>query len=115
MDLTHAIWHKSSYSSGNGGACVEVAALNGARWHKSSYSSANGGACVEVADLTGTNWRKSSHSTANGGNCVEVAADGPGVVAVRDSKDPDGPALVFTAAEWRSFTAQLRSSFPGLH
>jgi Domain of unknown function (DUF397) len=91
-----------------------VADLTGAVWRKSSYSSANGGACVEVAALSGVAWRKSSYSSANGGNCVEVAADGPGVVAVRDSKDPDGPALVFTAAEWRSFTAQLRSGRPGL-
>ena len=92
-----------------------MADLTGAMWRKSSYSSANGGACVEVADLTGSNWRKSSYSSANGGNCVEVAADGPGAVAVRDSKDPDGPALVFTAAEWHSFTAQVRSSRFGLH
>lgn len=66
-------------------------------------------------DLTHAVWRKSSYSSAHGGNCVEVAAGGPGIVAVRDSKDPDGPALLFTAAEWRSFTAQLRSSRPGLH
>lgn len=92
-----------------------MADLTGAVWRKSSYSSANGGACVEVADLTGSNWCKSSYSSGNGGNCVEVAAGGPRVVAVRDSKDPDGPALVFTAAEWRSFTAQLRSSGPGLY
>ena len=74
-----------------------MADLTGAVWRKSSYSSANGGACVEVADLTGSNWRKSSYSSGNGGNCVEVAAGGPGVVAVRDSKDPDGPALVFSS------------------
>ena len=40
MDLTGAVWRKSSYSSGNGGDCVEVAVV----WRKSSYSSANGGA-----------------------------------------------------------------------
>jgi hypothetical protein len=85
-----------------------VADLIGAVWRKSSYSTANGGACVEVADLTGSNWRKSSYSTANGGNCVEVAAGGPGVVAVRDSKDPDGPALVFTPADWSAFIASLK-------
>jgi hypothetical protein len=84
MDLTHAIWRKSSYSSGNGGNCVEV------------------------ADLTGTNWRKSSHSSANGGNCVEVAAGGPGVVAVRDSKNPDGPALIFSPADWSAFISSLK-------
>jgi Domain of unknown function (DUF397) len=104
MDLTHANWHKSSYSSGNGGACVEVAALNGVTWRKSSYSSGNGGNCVEV----GANWQKSSFSGANGGNCVEVAGDGPGVVAVRDSKDPDGPALVFSPADWSAFISSLK-------
>jgi hypothetical protein len=39
---------------------------------------------------------------------VEVAANLPGVVAVRDSKDPAGPALTFTPAAWRTFTARLR-------
>jgi hypothetical protein len=107
-DLIGAVWRKSSYSSANGGACIEAAALNGARWRTSSYSSGNGGNCVEVAGLTATNWHKSSHSTANGGNCVEVAADGPGVVAVRDSKDPAGPALVFTPADWSAFIASLK-------
>lgn len=76
-------------------------------WRKSSYSSGNGGACVEVAALSGVTWRKSSYSSGNGGNCVEVAADGPGVVAVRDSKDPDGPALVFSPADWSAFVASL--------
>ena len=85
-----------------------MADLTGAVWRKSSYSSANGGACVEVADLTGSNWRKSSYSSGNGGNCVEVAASGAGVVAVRDSKDPDGPALVFTPADWSAFIASLK-------
>lgn len=55
------------------------------RWHKSSYSSDQGGACVEVADL--------DHS-----GC-----------AVRDSKDPTGPALMFSAAEWVAFTAGVRA------
>ena len=39
---------------------------------------------------------------------MEVAADGPGVVAVRDSKDPDGPALVFTPADWSAFITSLK-------
>ena len=84
-----------------------MADLTGAVWRKSSYSSANGGACVEVADLTGSNWRKSSYSSGNGGACVEVAAGGPGVVAVRDSKDPDGPALMFSPAEWSALMSSL--------
>jgi Domain of unknown function (DUF397) len=55
-------------------------------------------------DLTSAEWRKSSYSS-NNGNCVEVARNLPGVVAVRDSKDAAGPALVFTADEWRAFVS----------
>ncbi|XVQ10517.1 DUF397 domain-containing protein [Spirillospora sp. CA-255316] len=51
-------------------------------------------------DLTGAEWRKSSYSASNGGNCVELAGDA-GVVAVRDSKDPDGPVLLVTPAALR--------------
>jgi hypothetical protein len=64
-------------------------------WRKASYSGGNGGDCVEVGV-----WRKASHSGDNGGGCVEVGA---AQVAVRDSKDPDGPALTFTALSWREF------------
>jgi hypothetical protein len=53
-------------------------------------------------DLTGAAWRKSARSGAQG-QCVEVALNLPGIVAVRDSKDPDGPSLVFTDREWRAF------------
>ena len=49
-------------------------------------------------------WRKSSYSSQSG-NCVEVARGLPGVVAVRDSKDPEGAVLVFPAQQWRAFTA----------
>ncbi|MGC4788987.1 DUF397 domain-containing protein [Micromonospora sp. DT178] len=58
-------------------------------------------------NLTGAQWRKSSRSSTNGGTCVEVADNLPGVVGVRDSKDPAGPALVFTPTAWRAFVAQL--------
>ena len=78
--------------------------LTGAVWRKSSYSSANCGACVEV----GAVWRKSSYSSGNGGQCVEVARDPAGVVAVRDSKDPDGPKLVIGSGEWRAFTRRVK-------
>ncbi|MFD8083044.1 DUF397 domain-containing protein [Kitasatospora sp. NPDC059722] len=54
--------------------------------------------------LTGTQWVKSRYS-GNGGSCVEVAPGSPGVMPVRDSKDPDGPVLVFLAEAWRSFVA----------
>jgi hypothetical protein len=53
-------------------------------------------------------WRKSSYSGDNGGDCVEVAGNLPGVVAVRDSKDPAGPALVFTRDEWAEFMAAIK-------
>lgn len=59
-------------------------------------------------DLTSADWRKSSYSS-NNGNCVEVARNLPAAVAVRDSKDPDGPALVFTADEWRAFVSSARA------
>jgi hypothetical protein len=60
-------------------------------------------------DLTRALWRKSSYSSGNGGNCVEIAVNLPGVVAVRDSKDPGGPVLTLTAARWRSFAADVRT------
>lgn len=59
-------------------------AINPVTWHKSSYSNGDGGACVEVADVDATR-------------------------AVRDSKNPTGPTLQFTVAEWSAFTAGVRS------
>ncbi|MFI1969621.1 DUF397 domain-containing protein [Streptomyces cinnamoneus] len=53
-----------------------------------------------------TTWRKSSHSLANG-DCVEVASPLPQAIAVRDSKDPQGPALAFTPKAWSSFVATV--------
>ncbi|MEV5831336.1 DUF397 domain-containing protein [Spirillospora sp. NPDC052242] len=48
-------------------------------------------------DLTRAAWRKSSYTGPNGGDCVELASF-PETVAVRDSKDPDGPKLVVNRA-----------------
>ncbi|MFH8382658.1 DUF397 domain-containing protein [Kitasatospora sp. NPDC018058] len=53
-------------------------------------------------------WFKSSYSS-NGGQCIEVSNSMPGVVPVRDSKDPQGPALVFQADAWHSFVTAVRS------
>jgi Domain of unknown function (DUF397) len=66
-----------------------------------------------TTNATGTagrnpDWRKSSYSGNNGGNCVEVASNLPGVVAVRDSKDREGPVLLFTPDEWRAFVDGIR-------
>ena len=78
--------------------------LSRATWRKATRSNSNGGACVEV-----TTWRKASKSSSNGGNCVEVASHRPEVVAVRDSKDPDGAKLAFSPVGWESFTASIRA------
>ncbi|WP_308402048.1 DUF397 domain-containing protein [Streptomyces shenzhenensis] len=79
-------------------------------WRKSSYSNGDGGECVEVAGgFPGAAlWRKSSHSNGDGGNCVEVAGNIPGLVPVRDSKSPEGPALLLPAAAWAPFVASLK-------
>ncbi|MGH3874940.1 MAG: DUF397 domain-containing protein [Pseudonocardiaceae bacterium] len=58
-------------------------------------------------DLSPAVWRKSTHSN-NTGACVEVADLGGAGCAVRDSKNPTGPALLCTTAEWAVFTAGVR-------
>jgi hypothetical protein len=60
-------------------------------------------------DLTRAEWRKSSRSNSNGGDCVEVARNLPGIVAVRDSKNPDGPILTVTPGDWATFIASVRA------
>lgn len=67
---------------------------------------------MRAPDLSRASWRKSSYSNGTGGSCVEIAvlADVPGTehdIAVRDSKDPDGPALTFTARQWRQFIVAI--------
>ncbi len=59
-----------------------------------------------MVDLSSARWFKSSRSGASE-NCVEAAFLPNDLVGVRDSKNPSGPALIFTAAEWSSFTAAL--------
>lgn len=60
-------------------------------------------------DLSGAKWQTSSYSSGNGGQCVEVARNLPGFVAVRDSRNRGGSALVFPAPQWQAFAARLRS------
>ncbi|WP_030378905.1 MULTISPECIES: DUF397 domain-containing protein [unclassified Streptomyces] len=89
IDLSEALWFKSSHSNGDGGDCVEIAR-------------AFPGAAL---------WRKSSYSNGDGGNCVEVADNIPGLVPVRDSKVPDGgPVLLLTAHAWAPFVASLKTA-----
>jgi Domain of unknown function (DUF397) len=78
--------------------------LSHAVWRKSSYSGANG-SCVEVAPLPGGTLGSTvmaGHGEAGGG------------IAVRDSKDRGGPALVFTARQWRCFAAGIKAGELGL-
>ncbi|CAM5253645.1 DUF397 domain-containing protein [Streptomyces sp. JUS-F4] len=76
MSTTDLAWFKSSYSSGSGDSCVEVALA----WHKSSYSSGSSGDCVEVAAY-------------------------PSTVHVRDSKIEESPQLALAPAAWTHFLA----------
>ncbi|GIJ21931.1 DUF397 domain-containing protein [Micromonospora lutea] len=64
----------------------------------------------DIPVLSGARWRKSSRSSGNGGACVEVAGNLPDVVGVRDSKDPTGPALIFTPAAWRAFVTEINKT-----
>ena len=62
------------------------------------------------ADLSRAVWHKSTRSNGNGGACVEVARNLPGIVAVRDSKNPHGPALIVSRDEWASFITRVRAT-----
>jgi len=64
------------------------------------------------AALTGVSWRRSSHSTA-ANNCVETARLEAGRLAVRDSKDRQGPALLFSADAWADFVRALAADTLG--
>ncbi|WP_449066473.1 DUF397 domain-containing protein [Planomonospora algeriensis] len=60
-------------------------------------------------ELSQAVWRKSTLSGGNGGSCVEVASLAGGRIGVRDSKDREGPALIFTSAEWRAFIGGIKN------
>ncbi|MEU6171610.1 DUF397 domain-containing protein [Streptantibioticus parmotrematis] len=61
-------------------------------------------------DLARAAWVKSSYSNADGGDCVEYApAFAAHVIPVRDSKDPHGPALLFTTHAWSAFVGAVKS------
>ena len=63
---------------------------------------------MSTTDLSGAAWRKSSRSN-QAYSCVEVTGLHGGHRAVRDSKNPTGPALIVTAAGWATFTTALRT------
>jgi Domain of unknown function (DUF397) len=69
---------------------------------------------MRAPDLSRARWRKSSYSNGSGGSCVEIAvltpaSDSEPGIAIRDSKDPHGPALTVTARQWRDFTAAIKA------
>ncbi|AYN37682.1 DUF397 domain-containing protein (plasmid) [Streptomyces dangxiongensis] len=66
----------------------------------------NGVPAGEIQDVM---WFKSSRSSAQGGNCVEVAALPGGGAAMRHSRDPQGPALVYTAEEVDAFLVGVKA------
>ena len=62
---------------------------------------------MEDAELARATWRTATYSQGNG-SCVEVAGLSGGRVAVRDTKDKPGPAIVMTADVWRTFLASTQ-------
>lgn len=62
-----------------------------------------------MGDLTGATWRKSTRSGNGGSDCVEVADNMPEIVAVRDSKDSTGPALIFPRDAWVTFVESAKA------
>jgi Domain of unknown function (DUF397) len=68
---------------------------------------APGGMPAAGRSPSGTRWAKSTHSGPTGGNCVEVAILGDGRVAVRNSRHPAGPALLFPRDQWSAFVAAI--------
>lgn len=80
-------WRKSSYSGSSGNECLEVSPpIAYATWRKSTYSSGSSEACLEVND---TAYQTDAH------------------IPVRDSKNPHGPAVVFSALAWTAFVAAV--------
>ena len=61
-------------------------------------------------DLTTATWRKSTYSNGSGGNCVEATTTHGGRPALRDSKNPAGPTLVFSASQWHTFIQGIKRS-----
>lgn len=64
---------------------------------------------MNTTNYSGAAWRKSHYSNGQA-ECVEVARNLPGIVAIRDSKNPDGPKLAFKGEQWRAFTIGMKTA-----
>ncbi|MFF9753382.1 DUF397 domain-containing protein [Streptomyces sp. NPDC014344] len=64
-------------------------------------------------DLSNAVWRKSSYTNGEGGNCVEIAEGFPGLMPVRDSKRPQGPAIIFEVEGWTCFVSAVKKGMVG--
>ena len=62
---------------------------------------------MSTNEYPGAVWRKSRYSNGQA-ECVEVAPNLPGIIAIRDSKDPGGPTLAFGQVQWRAFAAKVK-------
>ncbi|MGW5335595.1 DUF397 domain-containing protein [Streptomyces bauhiniae] len=84
---------------------MNVEKLSELTWFKSSYSSGDGGECLEAA----LSWHRSSHSSGAGGQCVEVAAC-PAAIHVRDSKlHPAAATLAVPTTAWAAFLGLVQA------
>lgn len=63
---------------------------------------------MPASELNGVEWRKSRRSGPQGGQCVEIAHLPNGQVAIRNSRHPAGPALIFTSSEWDAFVGGVK-------
>ena len=85
--------------------CWDTLVREALPWAASPGSTGGSGKVMDIGHVT---WRKASYSGDNGGACVEVASTGQSLVAVRDSKDPCGPELVFDPSMWQTFVHRLQ-------
>ena len=89
--------------------------LSRAAPRKSSHSNGSGGSCVEVATLPVKTPRLGGQTGTESAALADKADGGTRIVAVRDSKDRQGPVMTFGSAEWRAFTAGVKAREFDLH
>ena len=89
--------------------------LSRVTWRKSSYSNGSGGSCVEVATMLIKTTRLGGQTGTESAVLADKADCGTRIVAVRDSKDRQGPVMIFGSAEWRAFAAGVKAGEFDLH